>query len=74
MNCTEEFENELLEIFLDSFSSKITRGLSKDGDALFTSYDAVQILQEVFETLVKEINYVVKKINSKKGGEYTHGR
>lgn len=74
MNCTEEFENELLEIFLDSFSSKITRGLSKDGDALFTSYDAVQILQEVFETLVKENNYVVKKTNSEKGGEYTHGR
>lgn len=74
MNCTEEFENELLEIFLDSFSSKITRGFSKDGDALFTSYDAVQILQEVFELLVKENNYVVKKTNSEKGGEYTHGR
>lgn len=72
MNCTEEFENELLEIFLDSFSSKITRGLSKDGDALFTSYDAVQILQEVFETLVKENNYVVKKINSKISSKESH--
>ena len=44
----------LAPIFLTSFSCLPSEYLSKDGDPLFTSYEATELLKNIFETIVTE--------------------
>lgn len=52
----EEFENELLALFLDELSETPSKILNDEGDLMYTNYEAVEILQKVFENIMQDGN------------------
>lgn len=63
---TEEFENNLLELFLDKLSEIPSKILNDEGDLMYTNYEALEVLQKVFEIIMQEDDF---KIISKTLGE-----
>lgn len=63
---TEEFENNLLELFLDKLSETPSKILNDAGDLMYTNYEALEVLQKVFEIIMQEDDF---KIISKTLGE-----
>nr|DAT37009.1 MAG TPA: hypothetical protein [Caudoviricetes sp.] len=63
---TEEFENNLLELFLDELSETPSKILNDEGDLMYTNYEALEVLQKVFEIIMQEDDF---KIISKTLGE-----
>ena len=63
---TEEFENNLLELFLDKLSETTSKILNDEGDLMYTNYEALEVLQKVFEIIMQEDDF---KIISKTLGE-----
>ncbi len=63
---TEEFENNLLELFLDKLSETPSKILNDEGDLMYTNYEASEVLQKVFEIIMQEDDF---KIISKTLGE-----
>lgn len=63
---TEEFENNLLELFLDKLSETPSKILNDEGDLMYTNYEALEVLQKVFEIIMQEDDF---KIISKTLGE-----
>lgn len=63
---TEEFENNLLELFLDELSETPSKILNDEGDFMYTNYEALEVLQKVFEIIMQEDDF---KIISKTLGE-----
>ena len=63
---TEEFENYLLELFLDKLSETPSKILNDEGDLMYTNYEALEVLQKVFEIIMQEDDF---KIISKTLGE-----
>lgn len=63
---TEEFENNLLELFLDKLSGTPSKILNDEGDLMYTNYEALEVLQKVFEIIMQEDDF---KIISKTLGE-----
>lgn len=63
---TEEFENNLLELFLDKLSETPSKILNDEGDLMYTNYEVLEVLQKVFEIIMQEDDF---KIISKTLGE-----
>lgn len=63
---TEEFENNLLELFLDKLSETPSKILNDERDLMYTNYEALEVLQKVFEIIMQEDDF---KIISKTLGE-----
>lgn len=63
---TVEFENNLLELFLDKLSETPSKILNDEGDLMYTNYEALEVLQKVFEIIMQEDDF---KIISKTLGE-----
>ena len=63
---TEEFENNLLELILDKLSETPSKILNDEGDLMYTNYEALEVLQKVFEIIMQEDDF---KIISKTLGE-----
>ena len=63
---TEEFENNLLELFLDELSETPSKILNDEWDLMYTNYEALEVLQKVFEIIMQEDDF---KIISKTLGE-----
>ena len=63
---TEEFENNLLELFLYKLSETASKILNDEGDLMYTNYEALEVLQKVFEIIMQEDDF---KIISKTLGE-----
>lgn len=63
---TEEFENNLLELFLDKLSETPSKILNDEEDLMYTNYEALEVLQKVFEIIMQEDDF---KIISKTLGE-----
>lgn len=63
---TEEFENNLLELFLDELSETPSKILNDEGDLMYTNYEALEVLQKVFKIIMQEDDF---KIISKTLGE-----
>lgn len=56
---TEKFENELLECFLDELSEQPSKVLNIEGSPMYTSYEALEVLQKVFEIIISENKFKV---------------
>ena len=48
------YENEILEIFHTKFSDLPSKYLSDDGSALFTSAEAVMVLEDTLNCIFKD--------------------
>lgn len=56
---TEEFENNLLELFLDKLSETPSKILNDEGDLMYTNYEALEVLQKVFEIIMQEDDFKI---------------
>lgn len=56
---TEEFENNLLECILDELSEQPSKVLNSEGSPMYTSYEALEVLQKVFEIIISENKFEV---------------
>lgn len=56
---TEEFENNLLELFLDELSETPSKILNDEGDLMYTNYEALEVLQKVFEIIMQEDDFKI---------------
>ena len=68
---TEKFENELLECFLDELSEQPSKILNSEGSPMYTSYEALEVLQKVFEIIISEnkLKVVTQKDTHQTKGE-----
>lgn len=72
---TEEFENDLLELFLDELSEQPSKVLNIEGSPMYTSYEALEVLQKVFEIIISENKFkvVTKEDTNQTKGEQNYG-
>ena len=71
----EEFENELLGLFLDELSETPSKILNDEGDLMYTNYEALEVLQKVFEIIISENKFkvVTKEDTNQTKGEQNYG-